>query len=79
MGGRRGAPSERRTCSDDTSVVVAGNGDQIYQRLVGLIGRADLAEDAALRTNSGRWVQRDRLDAAIAGPGKVALPILECR
>jgi formyl-CoA transferase len=59
------APSNAYPCADGTSVIVAGNGDGIFRRLMSAIGRPDLGEDPALATNAGRWAQRDRLDAAI--------------
>jgi formyl-CoA transferase len=60
------APSNAYMCSDGKSIVVAGNGDAIYQRYMTLIGRPDLASDPTLQSNEGRWAARDRLDAAIS-------------
>jgi formyl-CoA transferase len=59
------APSNSYPCADGTSVIVAGNGDGIFRRLMTVIGRPDLGEDPALASNAGRWAQRDRLDDAI--------------
>jgi formyl-CoA transferase len=59
------APSNAYTCADGTSVVVAGNGDGIFGRLMDVIGRPDLAADPALGSNAGRWGRRDMLDEAI--------------
>jgi formyl-CoA transferase len=59
------APSNAYRCSDGASVVIAGNGDSIFARLMRAIGRPDLAEDAGLSTNAGRWARRDELDVAI--------------
>lgn len=61
------APSNAYPCNDGTSIIVAGNGDAIYQRYMTTIGRPDLAEDPGLQTNAGRWQRRDELDAAIGG------------
>jgi formyl-CoA transferase len=61
------APSNAYPCAGGPSVVIAGNSDGIFRRLMGLIGRADLAEDPALATNAGRWQRRDELDEAISG------------
>jgi crotonobetainyl-CoA:carnitine CoA-transferase CaiB-like acyl-CoA transferase len=58
------APSNAYRCRD-ASVVIAGNGDSIFARLMRAIGRADLAEDPGLASNAGRWARRDELDAAI--------------
>ncbi|MGV0741723.1 CaiB/BaiF CoA transferase family protein [Mycolicibacterium sp. XJ870] len=60
------APSNAYPCADGNSIIIAGNGDAIYQRYMTTIGRPDLAEDPELQTNAGRWQRRDELDAAIA-------------
>lgn len=59
------APSNAYICRDGASIVVAGNGDSIYQRYMQTIGRPDLAEDPALQSNAGRWSRREELDQAI--------------
>jgi crotonobetainyl-CoA:carnitine CoA-transferase CaiB-like acyl-CoA transferase len=59
------APSNAYPCADGTSIIVAGNGDAIFQRYMQTIGRPDLAEDPELQTNAGRWRRREELDAAI--------------
>jgi formyl-CoA transferase len=59
------APSNAYPCADDTSIIVAGNGDAIYQRYMQTIGRPDLGNDPDLQTNAGRWRRREELDAAI--------------
>lgn len=60
------APSNAYPCADGTSVVIAGNGDEIFRRLMHAIGRADLAERPDLTDNAGRWERRDELDEQIA-------------
>src|SRR5690606_30006842 len=47
------APSNAYACADGT-VVIGGNGDSIFKRLMLAIGRDDLALDAELATNPGR-------------------------
>lgn len=59
------APSNGYLCAGAKSVVIAGNGDGIFTRLMTAIGRPDLGEDPDLQTNAGRWERRDELDAAI--------------
>jgi formyl-CoA transferase len=59
------APSNAYVCKDGASIVVAGNGDSIYQRYMETIGRPDLAADPSLQTNAGRWARREELDEAI--------------
>ena len=60
------APSNAYPCADGTSIIVAGNGDAIFQRYMQTIGRPDLAEAPDLQSNAGRWRRREELDAAIA-------------
>ena len=59
------APSNAYRCSDGV-VLVAGNGDSIFKRLMQTIGRADLGDDPALADNAGRVARVDELDHAIA-------------
>lgn len=59
------APTNAYLCKDGKSVVIAGNGDSIFQRYMRVIGRPDLAEDPGLSNNAKRWERRDELDAAI--------------
>ncbi|MGF6541067.1 CaiB/BaiF CoA transferase family protein [Paraburkholderia youngii] len=60
------APSNTYRTEDDGYVVIAGNSDPIFKRLMHLIGRPDLADDAALAHNDGRVKQVALLDQAIA-------------
>lgn len=60
------APSNTYPAKDGAYVVIAGNSDPIFQRLMTLIGRHDLATDPALKHNDGRAQQSDMLDDAIA-------------
>jgi formyl-CoA transferase len=59
------APSNAYPCADGTSIIVAGNGDAIFQRYMQTIDRPDLACDPELQSNAGRWRRREELDAAI--------------
>jgi formyl-CoA transferase len=70
------APSNAYLCGDHTSVVIAGNGDGIFRRLMDVIDRPDLGEDDNLAANSGRWARRDELDDAI-GAWTATLPRAE--
>jgi formyl-CoA transferase len=58
------APSNAYRCADG-QVVIGGNGDSIYKRLMTAIGRADLADDPGLANNAGRAARVDQIDAAI--------------
>ncbi|QDL39158.1 CaiB/BaiF CoA transferase family protein [Rhodoferax sediminis] len=46
-------------------VLIAGNGDSIFRRLMTAIGRADLGADPALADNVGRVARVQEIDAAI--------------
>jgi formyl-CoA transferase len=70
------APSNAYPCAGGDSVVIAGNGDGIYKRLMETAGRPDLAEDPDLASNAGRWLRRDELDDAI-GAWTASLPRAE--
>ena len=60
------APSNLYPCKDGTYVLIAGNADSLYRRLMTCIGRADLRDDPALARNNGRAAQMQRIDEAIA-------------
>ncbi|SAL80567.1 L-carnitine dehydratase/bile acid-inducible protein F [Caballeronia choica] len=51
--------------TEDGFVVIAGNSDPIYKRLMHVIRRPDLADDPALAHNDGRALQSAMLDEAI--------------
>ncbi|RQO36870.1 formyl-CoA transferase, partial [Variovorax sp. KBW07] len=59
------APTNAYRCNDGHYVLVAGNGDSIFRRLMRAIGRADLETDAQLRHNDGRVLRVEEIDAAI--------------
>jgi formyl-CoA transferase len=58
------APSNAYRCADG-QVVIGGNGDSIFKRLMTAIGREDLGQDPLLSGNAGRAARVDELDAAI--------------
>ncbi|MBF8301468.1 MAG: CoA transferase [Acidobacteria bacterium] len=60
------SPSNTYTCRDGSYVVIGGNSDGIFKRLMHAVGRPDLAEDPALAHNEGRVQQNDLIDAAIS-------------
>jgi formyl-CoA transferase len=59
------APSNLYPCKDGF-VLIAGNADSLFQRLMTSIGREDLRDDPALARNDGRAAQMARIDDAIA-------------
>ena len=61
------APSNTYPTRDGAYVVIAGNSNPIYKRLMRAIGRDDLGDDPAFEHNDGRVAQVALLDAAIAG------------
>ena len=58
------APSNAYLCADGV-VLIAGNGDSIFKRLMQVIGREDLGQDEALANNAGRVARVEEIDAAI--------------
>ena len=58
-------PSNTYTCADGAAIVVAGNSDAIFKRLMTAMGRIDLAEDPGLARNEGRVKRTGEIDAAI--------------
>lgn len=59
------APSNAYQCADGGYVLVAGNGDSIFKRLMKAIGRDDLASDPQLENNEGRVSRVGEIDQAI--------------
>jgi formyl-CoA transferase len=58
------APSNAYRCADG-QVVIGGNGDSIYKRLMNAIARDDLGLDPGLASNAQRAARVDEIDAAI--------------
>lgn len=80
-------PSNTYLCYDGNYVVIAGNGDGIFKRLMQVIGRPDLAESEALQNNAGRvqhtqildqviadWTGQRKLEAVLAALDKADVP-----
>jgi formyl-CoA transferase len=81
-------PSNTYTCADGEAIVIAGNGDAIFKRLMLAIGREDLASDPQLARNDGRvprtqeideaiqdWCSGRGIDAALAALGAADVPV----
>ncbi|GAC1415287.1 MAG: CoA transferase [Burkholderiaceae bacterium] len=60
------APTNIYPCRHDKWVIIGGNGDAIFKRLMEAIGRDDLANDPRFAHNPGRWEHRETIDQAIA-------------
>jgi len=58
------APSNAYRCNDGL-VLIAGNGDSIFKRLMDTIGCSDLGCDPALSDNTGRVIRVKEIDQAI--------------
>jgi len=59
------APSNTYQCKDKKYIVIGGNGDEIFKRLMNAIGRDDLANDERFSHNNGRAKEADFLDRVI--------------
>jgi len=58
-------PSNTYTTADGENIVIAGNGDAIFKRLMTAIGREDMANDPQLANNAGRVPRTQDIDDAI--------------
>lgn len=58
-------PTNTYLTSDDKHVIIGGNGDSIFKRLMIAIGRPDMAEDPRFEHNQGRVENEKEIDAAI--------------
>jgi crotonobetainyl-CoA:carnitine CoA-transferase CaiB-like acyl-CoA transferase len=61
------APSNTYPTADGKLVVIGGNSDELFVRLMTVIGRSDLVAASRYRTNPGRAADAALLDEAIAG------------
>ena len=58
-------PSNTYTTREGANIVIAGNGDAIFKRLMLAIGREDMANDPQLARNDGRVPRTAEIDNAI--------------
>lgn len=70
------SPSSTYLCKDGKYVIIAGNSDSIFKRLMKAMGRDDLGNNPDLARNDGRVQQNDMIDAAITN-WTTSLPIGE--
>ena len=59
-------PTNTYLCADGKYVIIGGNGDSIFQRLMRAAGRDDLANDPRLSDNAGRVEHQEEVDGAIS-------------
>jgi crotonobetainyl-CoA:carnitine CoA-transferase CaiB-like acyl-CoA transferase len=59
------APTNTYLAGDGSYVVIGGNSDLIFRRLMEAIGRSDIADDPRFASNGGRASSAEEIDAAI--------------
>lgn len=59
-------PTNTYRCNDGKYVVIGGNGDSIFQRLMNAAGYPEMAEDPRLSTNQGRVEHEAEIDQALS-------------
>jgi crotonobetainyl-CoA:carnitine CoA-transferase CaiB-like acyl-CoA transferase len=59
-------PSNTYACKDEKWVVIGGNADGVFKRLMRATGRPDLAEESRFADNMGRTQHREFLDQVIS-------------
>ncbi len=75
-------PSNTYRCGDGKFIIIGGNGDSIFRRLMQAIGRPELGEDERLAHNDGRVAHEAEIDAVLAAwtaarDSAAALAVLE--
>jgi crotonobetainyl-CoA:carnitine CoA-transferase CaiB-like acyl-CoA transferase len=58
-------PTSTYPTKDDKFIIIGGNGDSIYRRLMNAVGRPDLAEHPEMQDNAGRVRHEAEIDQAI--------------
>ena len=59
-------PTNTYRCRDGKYIVIGGNGDSIFRRLMQAAGYAEMAEDPRFASNPGRVEHEAEIDAALA-------------
>jgi len=77
-------PTNTYRCADGKYLVIGGNGDSIFSRLMQAVGRQDMAENSQYATNADRVKQEEQIDAVLeawcaAHSLTEAMEILEAR
>lgn len=75
-------PTNTYRCADGKYVVIGGNGDSIFQRLMTAAGRPDMGDDPRLANNAGRVAHEAEIDEVLAAwcatlPSKEVIECLE--
>lgn len=58
-------PTNTYRCGDNKFVIIGGNGDSIFKRLMSKAGRDDMANNPAMADNAGRVIHQVEIDQAI--------------
>ncbi len=58
-------PTNTYPCKDDKFIIIGGNGDSIFKRLMTAIGRPEMADDSRFAHNNDRVEHEKKIDAAI--------------
>lgn len=59
-------PTNTYRCRNGKYVVIGGNGDSIFQRLMTIAGYPDMASDPRMANNAGRVIHEQEIDNALA-------------
>ena len=59
-------PTNTYACADGRFIVIGGNGDSIFARLMQAIGRSDLAEDQRFKSNVDRVNHEQEIDGLLS-------------
>ncbi|WP_372635637.1 CaiB/BaiF CoA transferase family protein [Alcanivorax jadensis] len=75
-------PTNTYRCADGKFVVIGGNGDSIFKRLMTTAGRPDMADNPAMASNAGRVKNEAEIDTALDAwcrslPSEQVLSLLE--
>ena len=75
-------PTNTYRCADGKFVVIGGNGDSIFKRLMTTAGRPDMADNPAMASNAGRVKNEADIDTALDAwcrslPSEQVLTLLE--
>ena len=60
-------PTGTYPCADGKHVIIGGNNDSIFKRMMQAMGREDLGRDPRLGDNAGRIDHQEEIEAAIEG------------
>ena len=58
-------PTNTYRCQDDRFIVIGGNGDSIFQRLMVAVGHPQMADDPRLASNQGRVEHEAEIDTVL--------------